>query len=77
LAHRIIPDHVELSKVEHFNQVLDAEDESASEYLRYGLTKLANVLFAKELQRRFDEDFGGRAMALSVHPGNIHTRKLS
>jgi len=38
----------------------------------YGTSKLANILFAKELQRRFDND-GVNAMSISLHPGVIAT----
>lgn len=37
---------------------------------------MANILFAKELQRRFDEE-GIPAIAVSLHPGDIATGKLS
>lgn len=42
---------------------------------RYGLSKLANVLFSNELQRRFDEKEID-AVALSVHPGAVLTGKF-
>uniref|UniRef100_A0A0W0FNQ3 Putative NAD-P-binding protein n=1 Tax=Moniliophthora roreri TaxID=221103 RepID=A0A0W0FNQ3_MONRR len=39
-----------------------------------GLSKLANILFAKELQRRFDAG-GVKAISLAVHPGAVATGK--
>eukprot|EP01034_Spumella_vulgaris_P033856 gene33856-41765_t len=39
---------------------------------RYGASKLANILFAKELQRRFEAN-GDHVIAVSVHPGGILT----
>lgn len=42
---------------------------------RYGASKLANVLHAKELQRRFDAE-GARVTAFSLHPGNIMSTGL-
>merc|ERR1712084_24148 len=38
----------------------------------YSLSKAANVMFAKELQRRFSEA-GIRASAVSLHPGGVDT----
>eukprot|EP00746_Dinoflagellata_sp_MGD_P075181 gnl/MRDRNA2_/MRDRNA2_30278_c0_seq1.p1 gnl/MRDRNA2_/MRDRNA2_30278_c0~~gnl/MRDRNA2_/MRDRNA2_30278_c0_seq1.p1 ORF type:complete len:471 (-),score=104.46 gnl/MRDRNA2_/MRDRNA2_30278_c0_seq1:247-1659(-) len=43
-----------------------------SQWGNYGLSKAANVLFAKELQRRFD-DAGIRASAVTLHPGAVQT----
>ncbi len=37
---------------------------------RYGASKLANVLFAQELQRQFTVD-GSHVISVSVHPGGI------
>ncbi|KXZ56109.1 hypothetical protein GPECTOR_2g991 [Gonium pectorale] len=43
-------------------------------FLSYGLSKLANILTAKELQRRFDRSRGlGRDTAVAVHPGLVST----
>ncbi|EJT98036.1 NADP-binding protein [Dacryopinax primogenitus] len=39
---------------------------------RYGQTKLANILFAAELQRRFKRHHT-QSLALSVHPGGVVT----
>jgi NAD(P)-dependent dehydrogenase (short-subunit alcohol dehydrogenase family) len=40
--------------------------------MRYGTTKLANVLFASELQRRMDED-DANIISLSLNPGTVRT----
>lgn len=37
-----------------------------------GLSKLANILFAKQLQNIFDLE-GTQAITLSLHPGGIKT----
>ncbi|CAE6488562.1 unnamed protein product [Rhizoctonia solani] len=39
---------------------------------RYSRTKLANLLFTKELQRRLDDE-GSGIIAVSVHPGYVAT----
>ena len=42
----------------------------------YGRSKLANLLFTYELQRRF-EAIGADAIAVSAHPGSSHTNLTS
>eukprot|EP00747_Dinoflagellata_sp_TGD_P178944 gnl/TRDRNA2_/TRDRNA2_28894_c0_seq1.p1 gnl/TRDRNA2_/TRDRNA2_28894_c0~~gnl/TRDRNA2_/TRDRNA2_28894_c0_seq1.p1 ORF type:complete len:492 (+),score=83.08 gnl/TRDRNA2_/TRDRNA2_28894_c0_seq1:33-1508(+) len=49
---------------------LDPKD--YSQWGAYGISKAANILFAKELQRRFDSA-GIRASAVSLHPGSVDT----
>ncbi|EMD32267.1 hypothetical protein CERSUDRAFT_88265 [Gelatoporia subvermispora B] len=39
---------------------------------RYGLSKLANILFIKELQKRLDAE-NSPVIALSLHPGGVDT----
>ncbi|KZT55552.1 NAD(P)-binding protein [Calocera cornea HHB12733] len=39
---------------------------------RYGQTKLANILFTKELQKRWD-DAGVPGITIAVHPGGVAT----
>eukprot|EP00747_Dinoflagellata_sp_TGD_P206784 gnl/TRDRNA2_/TRDRNA2_80443_c0_seq1.p1 gnl/TRDRNA2_/TRDRNA2_80443_c0~~gnl/TRDRNA2_/TRDRNA2_80443_c0_seq1.p1 ORF type:complete len:505 (+),score=92.52 gnl/TRDRNA2_/TRDRNA2_80443_c0_seq1:75-1589(+) len=48
------------------------DSEGYSQWGAYGLSKAANVLFANELQRRFDAA-GIRASAVSLHPGGVGT----
>ncbi|KAG8879218.1 hypothetical protein FRB98_005786 [Tulasnella sp. 332] len=38
----------------------------------YGTTKLANILFSKELQRRLDAE-GSDVISISIHPGEVAT----
>jgi len=47
-------------------------EKSYFQWKAYGLSKLALVLFTRELQRRFDEE-GGKSKAVSVHPGLVRT----
>ncbi|KAG8878540.1 hypothetical protein FRB97_002409 [Tulasnella sp. 331] len=44
----------------------------AADLSSYGTTKLANILFAKELQRRFDLE-GIDGVSISLHPGGVNT----
>jgi len=48
------------------------EKSSYNTYTAYGQSKLANVLFAYELNRLFKEK-GIKASAYSLHPGGIQT----
>jgi NAD(P)-dependent dehydrogenase (short-subunit alcohol dehydrogenase family) len=48
----------------------DTNLKNASTWTRYGQSKLANVLHAKELARRYGEQ---RIWAASLHPGTVKT----
>ncbi|KAI0073654.1 NAD-P-binding protein [Panus rudis PR-1116 ss-1] len=69
-AHRLVDNNIRFRGREDFN------DEHASMFSpesgRYGRSKLANVLFTRELQRRFDAE-GVPIIALSLHPGGVKT----
>jgi retinol dehydrogenase-12 len=49
------------------------DDARLNSWKRYGVSKLANVLHASELQRRYGAD---GVTAFSLHPGNIRTTNL-
>ena len=51
-------------------------EHSYSDWRAYGQSKLANLLFAYELQRRF-EGAGAAASSLAVHPGYASTNLQS
>ncbi|KAF4615797.1 hypothetical protein D9613_012459 [Agrocybe pediades] len=52
-------------------------EESFMGYMRtYGYTKLANVLFTKELQRRLVSEGFTNIICISVHPGSVITPGL-
>lgn len=44
-----------------------------SPWRQYGQSKLANLLFARSLQKRFDDEVGKSRVASSLHPGVIKT----
>lgn len=46
---------------------------------RYGQSKLANILFTKELNRRFSQEYDGKpqVISVSVHPGVIGETNLA
>jgi len=67
-----VPQGVKFSSLEDLNQTMGGTDDMQSNYGRYGLSKLANVLFAKELQRRFDAE-NVQAISITLHPGGVAT----
>ncbi|KAL1939523.1 hypothetical protein VTO73DRAFT_9834 [Trametes versicolor] len=60
----------------HFRDINDINQKfgnhMASDYHRYAYSKLANVLYAKQLQRRLDLE-GIPITVLALHPGAINT----
>ncbi|KAF5005440.1 hypothetical protein FDECE_8105 [Fusarium decemcellulare] len=71
-AHYDSPAGATFNSVDDFNNPFGSEDDTTSNYLRYGFSKLGNILHIKELQRRFDEQ-DINILALSVHPGGVST----
>ena len=56
-----------------FEAALEADlDPQYTRWGNYGVSKAANILFASELQRRFDAA-GLKASAVSLHPGGVAT----
>ncbi|KAE8324552.1 hypothetical protein BDV39DRAFT_207847 [Aspergillus sergii] len=71
-VHLALPTGVQFSSLDDFNRDFGSEDDHQSNRLRYGLSKLAMVLFSKEIQRRANED-GIPMVAMSMHPGGVRT----
>jgi NAD(P)-dependent dehydrogenase (short-subunit alcohol dehydrogenase family) len=67
---------VSVSSLAHFSGRLDFDDlnweRSYNAILAYGRSKLANLLFTRELQRRL-EAAGIAALAAAAHPGSTRT----
>ncbi|KAE8380172.1 hypothetical protein BDV26DRAFT_257827 [Aspergillus bertholletiae] len=71
-VHLALPTGIRFDSVDDFNRDFGSEDDHQSNRLRYGLSKLAMVLFSKEIQRRVNED-GIPMLATSMHPGGVRT----
>jgi NAD(P)-dependent dehydrogenase (short-subunit alcohol dehydrogenase family) len=61
---------VKFDTLASFNTTFESEDDPMSNYLRYGLSKVASTLHIFELQRRFREK-GLDVLCISCHPGGI------
>ncbi|KAE8419861.1 hypothetical protein BDV36DRAFT_293752 [Aspergillus pseudocaelatus] len=71
-VHLALPTGVRFNSLGDFNRDFGSEDDHQSNRLRYGLSKLAMVLFSKEIQRRANED-RIPLLAMSMHPGGVKT----
>lgn len=65
-----VPKGVHFANREDFNA--EFPNMSMASMKRYGLSKLANVLYAKELQKRLDEG-GVPIIVCSLHPGHVNS----
>lgn len=71
---------VTVSSITHWRGGLDLEDldwktRKYAAYLAYGQSKLANLLFTRELQRRLD-GAGSQLRSLAAHPGYSQTNLM-
>jgi NAD(P)-dependent dehydrogenase (short-subunit alcohol dehydrogenase family) len=71
-THTLPPPGVRLNSLDAWNAELGGIDGMPSNLVRYGLSKLANILVAKKLQRIFEAE-SIDAIALSLHPGGVRT----
>ncbi|KAJ7582159.1 short-chain dehydrogenase [Mycena floridula] len=71
-GHSFAPPKTRFRSVEDFNLTHGGTDDYSGNANRYGLEKLANILFAKELDRKFRVE-GVDALAISVHAGFVRT----
>jgi len=61
---------IKFREVRDFNG--EFPDDSYPEWSRYSMTKLANILFTRELQKRLDASKSA-ITCISVHPGGVNT----
>jgi len=69
-GHRFLAPGIQFRTVDDLNR--ECKDYMWPEMTRYGLSKLAVVLWTKELQRQFNAD-GVPITAISIHPGEVYT----
>jgi hypothetical protein len=56
-----------------FNEVNQIKSRKGGPWSRYGSSKLANILHAKELNRRYGGTEKGSLWTASLHPGTVDT----
>lgn len=77
-AHEFVSNVPKFDSVEDLNVTMSASSDPGSinsfksKALRYSLSKLMNILYARELQKRLDAD-GVDIVSLSLHPGLVAT----
>jgi len=69
-GHRFLDPGVQFHNTEDLNR--ECKDYMWPEMTRYGLSKLAIILWTKKLQRQFDTE-GISITAISIHPGEVYT----
>jgi NAD(P)-dependent dehydrogenase (short-subunit alcohol dehydrogenase family) len=69
-GHRFLTPGIRFHAIDDLNR--EYRDHMWPEMTRYGLSKLAVVLWTKKLQRQFDAE-GVPITAISVHPGEVYT----
>ncbi|KAJ3788887.1 short-chain dehydrogenase [Lentinula aff. detonsa] len=72
IAHTLLTPDVKYDSLSSINNDFGERDGEQANLQRYGYSKLANVLFAKELQRKLDQA-GIQAISVAVHPGVVET----
>ncbi|KAH7926568.1 NAD(P)-binding protein [Leucogyrophana mollusca] len=69
-AHKFIQGRPRFRNLDELNN--ECKDSWVPSFARYGLSKLTNILFAKELQRRLLSQ-GLEISVISLHPGAVNT----
>ncbi|XP_014550067.1 hypothetical protein COCVIDRAFT_116571 [Bipolaris victoriae FI3] len=71
-SHYEVPPTARYRNLTDFNQDFGNPDSRETNHIRYGYSKLANILFTKELQRRLD-NIEVPILTISVNPGGVGT----
>ncbi|KAI0468715.1 short-chain dehydrogenase [Xylaria cf. heliscus] len=71
-SHYDVPAGARFSSLDDFNSLFTKPEDPMSYYLHYGYTKLATILFTKELQRKFDAE-GVPVLVINPNPGGVAT----
>ncbi|OBZ66543.1 hypothetical protein A0H81_13380 [Grifola frondosa] len=69
-GHQSVPDGVHFRNIDDFN--VDFKDAKFPQFSRYIYTKLMDILFAKQLQRRIDAE-GAPIISIAICPGTVNT----
>jgi hypothetical protein len=63
---------IKFNSLSSFNAEMEDSKYGDAAFIRHGLSKLANLLSARQLQKKFDAE-GVYAVALSLHLGFVKT----
>ncbi|KDQ62504.1 hypothetical protein JAAARDRAFT_30409 [Jaapia argillacea MUCL 33604] len=69
-GHAFAPSNIRFRNIDDFNQ--DFNRTWFPSLIRYGMSKLANILWSKELQKRYDVE-GLPIIVVAIHPGDVNT----
>ncbi|KAI1735004.1 short-chain dehydrogenase [Xylaria scruposa] len=69
-THYDVPAGAKFNTLDDFNSLFVKPEDPMSYYLHYGYTKLATILFTKELQRKFDAE-GVPILVMNPNPGGV------
>ncbi|KAI0858794.1 short-chain dehydrogenase [Xylaria cubensis] len=69
-THYDVPAGAKFNTLDEFNSLFAKPEDPMSYYLHYGYTKLATILFTKELQRKFDAE-GVPILVMNPNPGGV------
>ncbi|KAI0190492.1 short-chain dehydrogenase [Xylaria flabelliformis] len=69
-THYDVPAGAKFNNLDDFNSLFAKPEDPMSYYLHYGYTKLATILFTKELQRKFNAE-GVPILVMNPNPGGV------